>query len=351
MRWLSRPVTLALLIASLICGVAGAEHNSDKSPATKAAASAEEIARWLNDLGSQDFTVRELASRKLVDAGEAAVEPVAQLSDTDNLELAMRGLFILKEQLQSKDDGVKADAKKALEKLATSRRASVAKRAQAILNPPADNLAPNGINPGQLPLRFLPGIAGGPRNVRVSSRTQNGRTEMNITEDDRNLVISHANGKDIEVGIEIQKPGDKDRAKPKEWVFQSFKAKDADELKQKHPEAYRFFERYASGKGVPDLPANAIPLIGPLPNQAPGNAVPRIQPWGMLGPKTIIDTDHLKKTLQEIEAAQTELQRLSERLQTLVSKDNPDREALKKLAEEIRAANERIKAARLKLFP
>jgi hypothetical protein len=340
MRWQLRPTTLVLLIA-FVAAPAAAEQDSEKPKTAKPAVSAEEIARWLTELGSQDFTVREQASRRLVDAGDAVIDAVTQLTDTDNLELAMRGLFILKEQMQSKDAGVKAAAKKALEKLAASSRGSVAKRAQAILNPPADNPAQNGINPGQLQLRFLPGIAGGARNVRVSSRNQNGRTEIDITEDDIKVAISHSNGRDIVVKVtDPPKEG-------KEQPVKEFAAKDADELKQKHPEAHKYFERYAAGNN-----AAGVFALGQAQIQLQRNAAPGIPArLDLAGGRTLMNTEQLKASLQEIEEARTDLQQLAERLQALAAKDNTDPAALKKLADDIKSANERIKAARLKLLP
>lgn len=341
MRWLSRPIAFVPLIVVLAVGNAAAQQNVDKPAIAKPAVSAEEIARWLNELGSQDFTVREQASRRLVEAGEAVVDPVTQLADTDNLELAMRGLFILKEQMQSKDAGVKAAAKKALEKLAASSRASVAKRAQGILNPPADNPAQNGINPGQLQLRLLPVIPGGARNVRVSSRNQNGRTELDITEDDIKVAISHSNGRDIVV--KVTDPPKEGKAQP----AKEFAAKDADELKQKHPEAHKYFERYAAGNN----PAGVFAL-GQAQVQLQRNAAPGIPArLDLAGGRTLINTEQLKSSLQEIDEARTDVQQLAERLQALAAKDNVDPAALKKLADDIKSANERIKSARLKLLP
>jgi hypothetical protein len=345
MRWLSRPTTLALLIAFLAAASAVAQQTPDKPATTKSAVSSEEIARLLNELGSQDFTVREQASRRLVDAGEAVVDPVTQLSDTDNLELAMRGLFVLKEQMQSKDAGVKAASKKALEKLAASSRASVAKRAQAVLNPPDQNPAQNIPNARQLAkqiqFRLVPGIAGAQR-IQVQVRNQNGRTEINASENDTKVTISHTNGRDIVVKVTEPPKDGKEQPQP----AKEFAAKDADELKQKHPEAYKHFEKYTAGNNVAGVAG-----LGQIQILAQGNIVPGGQPWAMLGPKTIIDTDHLKKTLQEIDEARTELQQLAERLHALAVKDNLDPAALKKLADDINAASERIKAARLKMLP
>lgn len=344
MRWLSRPIMLATLLAGLAAGTASALQADEEKPTLKPAASAAEIARWLNDLSSRDFATREQASRRLADAGEAAIEPVAQLSDTDNLELAMRGLFILKEQMQSNQPVVKEAAKKALEKLAASSRGSVSKRAQAILNPPADNPIPSRVNPGALQLRFAPGIAGGVRNLSVSSRTVNGHTEMTITEDSTKVAISHTNGREIVVKI-TDPPKD-----GKEQPTKEFTAKDTDELKKKHPEAHKYFERYTGWKNL--IPAERIPLIGPLANQVKDNAIAGVPaPVAASGVRKPLDLEQLQKTLQEIESAQQELQQLSERLQALAANKSTDPDAIKKLAEEIRSASERIKTARLKLLP
>jgi predicted DNA-binding protein (UPF0251 family) len=332
---------LAILLAILVVACGSILPADEEKPAPKPAALSEDIARWLNDLSGQDFPTREQASRKLVDAGEAAIEPVAQLTDTDNLELAMRGLFILKEQMQSKQPGVKEAAKKALERLSASRRGSVAKRAQAILNPPADNPVPNRVNPGGIQFQFAPAIAGGARKVSVSSRTVNGHTDLTVNEDGTKVAISHTNGRDIVVKIkEPPKDG-------KEQPEKEFTAKDLDELKKQHPEAARFYERYATGNGnVVGAGAGQIPVQAPaiIPPAAPVRVIqPSAQPP--------LNLEQLQITLQEIEAARKELQALIDRLQALGKDNNANTEALSKLADEIRGATDRIKAARLKLLP
>jgi uncharacterized protein YggU (UPF0235/DUF167 family) len=276
-----------------------------------------------------------------VEAGEAAADPVAELADNDNLELALRGLFILKEQWQSPDAGVKEAARKALAKLAGSKRSSVSQRAQATLNPPAENPVSSRRNRGGVPFRFVPAIAGGARNVSVSSRTVNGHTEMTINEDGTKVTISHSNGRDIVV--KITEPPKDGKVQP----TKEFTAKDADDLKRMHPEASRFFERYAAGMKIAAGAGLApIPIPGPA---VPAQRVPqRIEPDPVPPP---LGLDDARNSLQEIDAAQKELQQLSRRLQDLAANGNADADTIKALAEEVRIATERLKAARLKLLP
>lgn len=77
----------ALLALGLAAGSAPADN---PAPPSK-----EQIARWVKQLGDEEFAVREEASRRLWEAGEAAEEAVREASKTDDAEVARRTRALL----------------------------------------------------------------------------------------------------------------------------------------------------------------------------------------------------------------------------------------------------------------
>src|SRR5262245_9098141 len=213
----------------------------DPAPAAETL-SLKEIEALIRQLDDADFEVREAATKKLTAAGKVAIEPVAQAADTDNLEIATRAIGVLKELAGSPAEATRAAAVSALKQLSQSKTASVARRAAAALAPSRREfdarrgLIPRGVN--------VQVVRGGRVQVQVSN--VNGQTEVNVDEDDKKIRITHEGGKDIVV--EVTEPPD-EGAKGKGPKTTQFKAADADELKKKHPEAHRLFEKYGSGGG------------------------------------------------------------------------------------------------------
>ena len=52
--------------------------------------SAEQLAVWVKALTSNEFKARQSATRTLIESGQAAVEPVAEAADSDDLEMTAR---------------------------------------------------------------------------------------------------------------------------------------------------------------------------------------------------------------------------------------------------------------------
>lgn len=75
----------------------------------------ESIQQWVVDLGSRSFKIREIATRKLVNAGQPALERVLHATRSDDLEVALRAVRILKKM--AADNGILFDA---LSRMATS---------------------------------------------------------------------------------------------------------------------------------------------------------------------------------------------------------------------------------------
>ena len=91
------------------------------SPATQpAAATKEQIERWIRELDANVFAVREEASSRLIAAGTPAVESIAVAIRQGNPEVVVRGVHVLKEIAVTLDDDEDQSVRNALQKIAQS---------------------------------------------------------------------------------------------------------------------------------------------------------------------------------------------------------------------------------------
>jgi hypothetical protein len=335
----------ALAVVLAVTSARGvAQERATEAPKEAAVVlSAEEIARLIRELDAPEFDVRERAAKKLVSGGAAVVDAVSQGAESDSLEVAARCLGVLKELYQSPDEATKLAARQALEKLAESRKGAVARRAKDVLNPPP--VVPPAANPPNNPFPGLP--MGVPVNVKVQSRTVNGASEINVEENDTKIRITHLGGRDITVTIRLPK-----LEGGKEPPAREFAAADAAALKEKHPEAYAYYEKYGTGRFPGAFPAHLVRFGAALPRIAEPpfpivpfgprrNAAPPQQP----APKKEVAPERdekAAKTAAARDAARNELKRLTERLQEQAAKADVDPVEIRKLAEEIRAVTERL---------
>jgi len=286
----------------------------------------EQIDKLIEQLDAADFDARESATRELIGIGEAVVDKVAAAAEGDNLERATRSIAVLKGLFESPDDDAKAAAGIALKRLCDSKKASVARRASAIINPPeAQGNAPPGvrINVRGLGVNVVPG-----RRVQVQMANQNGRVEVNVEEDDRKIRITHSNGTDIVV--RVTEPPAKGA---KGGKTSEYKAKDLGELKKKHPEIAPLYEKYSSGGKVEAI-GQAIVLDNVIP-QFPGAFPPGF-------PGAPADAARRKALAAQIQTATAELTRLTGKLKDAAARPDAAPEDLRKLAEEIEAAAKKL---------
>jgi hypothetical protein len=112
------------LTATLLGFVASAtEITSEITP--------EEVDRWIGELNSDVFLVREQATERLVDAGGAAVDRLAQTADGSALEAATRAVHVLLVLAESDDRNL---AQQALDRLVGLKNRPVESRlAQGVL--------------------------------------------------------------------------------------------------------------------------------------------------------------------------------------------------------------------------
>lgn len=121
-----------LVPAGLAVGIAMAQDQSSAT-ATASSPDRDRILKWVQDLDSDRFVERELATTRLIEAGSAAIGPVTQALDSNNLEVTTRGVHILQELALESDLAISKAARAALEKVATPRVTSAARRAAEAL--------------------------------------------------------------------------------------------------------------------------------------------------------------------------------------------------------------------------
>lgn len=227
-----------------------------------------EIDTLIEALDSTEFSAREQATQQLIQQGVRAIEAVTRAVDSQNLEVATRGITVLKGLYQSKDSETKQAAQAALAKLSESENRSVARRAHAILNPPDPaELSRRNMRRGnfQFQVRFGGGVG---QRLQVQTRNINGNVEINVQENDRKVLITHKGGQDIVMKVTDALPG-------QPLKINEYKAKDFGDLKQKYPDASQIFEKYA-GQHSANVKIVVGGAIVPQPGQAP--AAPLLPP-------------------------------------------------------------------------
>jgi len=104
------------------------------SVAAEDAPTADEIAEWVEQLGSEQFSQREAASRSLAAAGREALGPLGAAIGRDDLEAASRAIEIVCGFLGSDDDTLAGEAEKLLETIAEGPQSAVTRLADGALD-------------------------------------------------------------------------------------------------------------------------------------------------------------------------------------------------------------------------
>lgn len=111
--WLIRPLAPAFAVACL------------------AAAPSDDVAARVGQLGAEQYARREAASRGLVAAGQAAIEPLERAIRGGDLEVSSRGIEVLRQMLDLGDEADAAAANAALERIAVDEADAVGRLAAA----------------------------------------------------------------------------------------------------------------------------------------------------------------------------------------------------------------------------
>jgi hypothetical protein len=300
----------------------------------------ENIAQWVKELDSEDFTAREEATAKLIAAGRAAIEPVTKAADGESLEVTTRCLDVLAKLHGDKDAETKAAAQKALEGLAKSKNATAARRAKGVLKieEPAEGTPPRPLGvpvPGKIEIG---GIAIAGLGMKISVRTVDGNRVIEATEGATKVKIEEDPKGGIKMEVTETVDGKEKTSK--------YEAKSADELKKASPEAHKHYEKYSKFGGIgggiaimPGLPGGLFP---------PGVLPPGALPPGFGGGKVRIGRIP-QKALDQIEEARKQLDDATEQMKKLAGESRIEPEKVKKLAEQIENAKKQLEEAQKQL--
>jgi hypothetical protein len=119
---------VVVAVVALTAGLSAA-HGDQPANAPTAA----QIAGWIEQLGAPQFARREAATKSLLAAGQPAVAPLAAAVQVGDLEVASRGIEILREMLTA-DPPLAEAAEAALEACAEGPRPAAARLAEAALD-------------------------------------------------------------------------------------------------------------------------------------------------------------------------------------------------------------------------
>ncbi len=307
-----------------------------KAAPSGAAATAEQIQQWVRDLGADRASLRDRAVERLIQAGAPAVAPVAQVAKGDSLEVTIRGVSVLKALMGSKDEATAEAAKAALKKLAADESHEAGKQAQRALEQAQPKRRPMDAREARLRqllaarMQIAGVAAGGANAIRMSVSTTNGEKQIDVTENGRTIRITEGKG-GITVRVAEKPQGDK-KPKPKEY-----KAATAAELRTKHPEAHKLYEKYAKRQG-----AGFVVNLGNL-GVARAVRPQRIAPAGVA--RAARPRRNLRSSAKLLHEALDELGKTIEKLKA-AEKGKLSAEEIAALAKQLEAAREKIAEAR-----
>ena len=308
-----------LLLSAIVASALAASAWADDS--APAAAGDSSIAELIKQLDAEDFKARQAASTKLEERGKEAIESLEKAATSDSAEASTRALEILSKHHAGTNAELKAAALAALQKIAATDKGTAARRAAEILNPKPTapqtdpnvplgggrgiRIAPGGIAPGGIRFRVeaLGGVGG---LKRMSVKNVDGVKEIEAQEGDRTVKINDDPAKGIKVSVTQKKDG-KEETK-------EYEAKNAEELKTKHPEAHEFYKQYAQKEA--DIRVDVFPAVPGAPGIVPGIAPPlpiagRARPVMILRDPEAM-AEQLDKVQKQLEAASDRLKKIVE---------------------------------------
>jgi hypothetical protein len=337
LAWMGVAVAgLAALGGRSICRADDAPR-AEKNDVARSQPSPTEIGQWIKDLDSDTFATRQTAAEMLFQTGKPAIAAVADAAVGKSLEVMMQSVNVLRRLVQSTDKETRDAAKDALERLSKTETSAAAPAKEALAPPPAPPANLNG--PGNIRgfglgningnIRIFGGgniQAGGMQVFRIQANGINQNRVVDVNENGKRTHIEQdQNGIEVKVTEKVE---GKDKT-------DTYKAKDADELKKKFPEAPKLYEKYANGPGVGNIQiqAQAIPIqIGVAPGFAPAPQ----------------NTDVQKQASQQIAAAQKRIAEATENLRKSAGAA-PNGDDLKRALDQLDEARKELEGARGKL--
>ncbi len=249
--------------------------------------SAEQIEQWGAEMDSSSFSERQAAANKLGELGKTAFPTLEKIAAGESREASARAMEILKRHLDDGDETTRSAAKECLERLAKCDNEALARRATQALTPPEEEQNAQIFAPQIVPAiriaqaRAQIQIRAGGNNVkRVTIKNNNGIRDIEAEENGRKVKITDDPNNGIKMEV-TEKEGAKE-------VKKEYSAKNAAELKEKHPEAHKIYEQYGNQGGI----------------QINGGGGIQIQQGGLIpvmpAPGGAVDKDALKRQLENI---------------------------------------------------
>jgi hypothetical protein len=167
---------------------------------------------------------------------------------------------------------------------------------------------------------------------RIQTRVVNGNREISVIDGEKRIRITDSQGKDITVKVSEQVDGEEKTSE--------YKAKDLDELKEKHPEAAKLYEQYANRANNPLRER----VRGLPPRIRFGQVLPEGDARPVPGRPAPADA-RPGANRPQIEAAHKRLQRAAEDLRKLAGRGDLDADELRRLADELDAAARALQRA------
>lgn len=268
------PVTAATAVTLLLIlighSLSADESEADPKPSPKASAEAgaeagavsvEEIRRLVGRLDAKRFADREAAGKRLEAIGQPAIGPLVVAAARGSLELEQRAMQVLEKFYRSADESLCDAAKVALEKMSTSSRKSISRRATEILEFPPYGLQPgNWLGKGLVhglggvrPIKFgaAGGIVIGGGEVRLGNGAQ--IVVSGVEGDVRFVDIIQGSGLGVLI-IENEKSGSIEvhtcQQQPTGTAtYKRYQAKNAEQLRVANPNIHAFFEKFKGYRG------------------------------------------------------------------------------------------------------
>ncbi|HEV3417001.1 MAG TPA: hypothetical protein VG056_09320 [Pirellulales bacterium] len=317
LAWMGAAIASLSVLSMFSSALADDAPPTETEAAAKSQPSPAEIAQWIKDLDSDTFATRQTAAEMLYQAGKPAIEPVAEASVGKSLEVTMQAINILHRLTQSADKETHDAANDVLERLAKSESAAAAPAKQALAPAPAAN--PPVANPAIIRgfggfgggfggnIQIVPGgaiPAGGMQVFRIQANGANANRVADVDENGKRTHIEEdQNGIEVKV---TEKVNGQDKT-------DTFKAKDADELKKKFPEAHKLYEKYMNGPGIGNIQGNLQIQAQAIPIQIGGMFPPGALPPGF-APPAARNTEEQKQAARDIADAQKRIAEATDRL-------------------------------------
>ena len=229
-------------------------------------------------LDHDEYQVRKSAAEALFRRGAEAVEALEQAALQGSLETTHQAVLVLERLYRQGQAEARKAAAEALRRLATGKHPPAARRARLIVSMPYK--AQQRAAQARRVLRFAPGgiqvqiKRGGGKNERIMVKKQKGQLEIRRTRGNEEVRLTE-DAQGIKLQVTKTQNGKKQT--------KTYQAKSLEELKKKHPDAYKLYKELKSFErrgnirravgALPVVPVPALPRVLPVP--VPPKAVPQ----------------------------------------------------------------------------